>query len=184
MECDVCKENKEVFKCDGCGGTLCKTCGRLTSSEVKVLQLSNRVMRFYISKCRKTETFSLFRKIIEIVKKTSEVLVVKPKQTSQESSKTKQVIEEKINPSSLGVGVSRIKYVKEGGVAISYNRQQDVENISQSIQQQLGEEYEVNIPKKKNPKIRIMNIDRRLLTDQEELIEKIIIQNTISTPPS
>ena len=182
MECDVCKEIKDVFKCDGCNQSICKSCGKLTSSEVKVLQLNNRVLRFYCSKCKKNETYSLFHKIIEckdqlienkersiadkdaiigtkeelcrmlkkeiedlqsarkyennrigyneaVKKSTPEVLVVKPKKT-QESSKTRQIIEEKVDPSSLGVGVARVKYVRDGGVAISCNKQEDVRNIS------------------------------------------------------
>lgn len=114
--------------------------------------------------------------------RSSEVLVVKPKKTSQTSSVTKQTVEEKINPSALGVGIAKMRYVREGGVAISCRKQKDIECISDNIKQKLGEEYEVKIPKKKNPKVKIFNIEKKLLADYEELIEKIVIQNTITTP--
>lgn len=47
MECKICGELKEVFKCDGCKG-----CSRFTSTEVKVLQLSSRVMSFFCPTCK------------------------------------------------------------------------------------------------------------------------------------
>lgn len=68
MECDVCneiKDSKEIFNCDGCKILICKSCGKLTSSEVRVLQMSTRVMKFNCTKCMKNETFSLLHKIIE-----------------------------------------------------------------------------------------------------------------------
>lgn len=52
MECSICRESKEVFKCDECGILVCKLCGKLTSSEVKVLQLASRVMRFHCDECK------------------------------------------------------------------------------------------------------------------------------------
>lgn len=235
MKCTVCKEQKEVFKCDACQSTVCKTCMSLTSSEVKVLQLTSRVMKLYCAQCSKVETYLLLQEIIkakeqliedkveiihnkdeilalkeemidrlkieveelksrlsmggcgtrysEAVKKSrTEVVVVKPKKSNQESSTTKQIVEEKINPSTLGVGIARVKYVKEGGLAISCSGKKDIQSVSDTVKQQLGEEYEVEIPLKKNPKIKIFNVDKKLIEDTEEFLEKIITQNAITTP--
>lgn len=221
MECKICKELREVFKCDGCETSVCKHCGKLTSSEVKVLQLSNRVMKFHCPCCRGNDSYTLLNRIIEnkeeiiksreeliemlrgeieelkarkveevqrksyrdaVVKAVGDVIVVKPKNSSQESSRTKRVIEEKIDPSVLGVGISRVKYVREGGIAIKCNGQQSSRNVCEKLQQQIGGEYEVQVPKRKNPKIKILNVDKKMLDDQEDLIEKIIIQNCIKTP--
>lgn len=234
MKCKICEVPREIFKCDSCEYYFCRTCASLTASEVKVLQLNTRVMKFYCKHCEKLQTFPLLLEVIqtkeklveskdtiianngeivamkdelilmlkkeieelkskvshgntkmgysEALKRSSEVLVVKPKKTSQTSSVTKQVVEEKINPSALGVGIAQMRYVREGGVAISCRKQKDVESISDNIREKLGEEYEVNIPKKKNPKIKIFNIEKKLLADYEELIEKIIVQNIITTP--
>lgn len=66
MECDVCGGNlKEVFSCDACKVGLCKTCAELTSSEVKVLQLKDRVMIFHCKKCKSFETSTLLQNTIE-----------------------------------------------------------------------------------------------------------------------
>lgn len=118
----------------------------------------------------------------DAVRRNQEVIVVKPKNISQVSSKTRQVVEEKINPSSLGVGVSRVKYVRSGGVAIKCSGAQDVKNLCDNMKRHLGQDYEVQVPEKKNPKIKIINIEKDLLNDQEVLLEKIILQNSITTP--
>lgn len=67
MECVICKEtkNKEVFNCDGCRNSICKACGNLTSSEVKVLQLKEgRTLKFYCPRCQNCDNISLLQKII------------------------------------------------------------------------------------------------------------------------
>lgn len=64
MECSICKKTSEIFCCDGCKTPTCKACGSLTSSEVKVLQLKERILKFHCKKCRTYETFSLLQQII------------------------------------------------------------------------------------------------------------------------
>lgn len=65
MECDVCKGKKEpVFPCDGCKTAHCKTCAGLTSSEIKVMQLKDRLMIFYCKKCKDGDTITLLQSLI------------------------------------------------------------------------------------------------------------------------
>lgn len=236
MECDVCKQTKNAaYRCDTCRNRQCKACGLLTSSEVKVLELNSRVMKFNCTKCRDTDPADIYQKLIrskdevirtkdkliatkdrliegleqqiqsqkqevedmkirnqsyeeklkysEVVtkqKSCDDVLVIKPKK-NQESYITKSVIQEKIVPEEIKAGVSRMKYIKDGGVAISCDKKEDLINVSNSIQKKLGEDYEVTIPKKKCPKIKIINVEEKLLSDQEDFIEKIILQNSITT---
>lgn len=167
---------------------------QLVESKNEIIEDKNEII------ATKDEIISMLKSEIEILKskipsgnyragyseaikrKKTEVLVVKPKKTEQESSVTKQVVEEKIDPSTLGVGIARIKYVKEGGLAISCRGERDVQSVRESVGHELGEDYEVKVPAKKNPRIKVFNIDRKLLADLEEFVEKIIIQNTITTP--
>lgn len=83
MECDICKckETKQkdnIFLCDGCKLGYCKTCSKLTSSEVKVLQLRERVLKFNCDRCRRFETQLLLENIISdkdnIIKSKDEVI--------------------------------------------------------------------------------------------------------------
>lgn len=235
MKCGICKESKDAFKCDTCEIVGCKACMSLSASEVKVLQLNSRVLRFYCINCNKVQTCSLLQEIIktkeelmesknkliedkeeiisakeeiinllraeiaelkklkipidsckvgysEAVKRSkTEVLIVKPKKTNQESAVTKQVIEERISPSTLGVGISKMKFTREGGVAIGCRGDKDVQSVSKTVREELGEEYEVKIPIKKNPKIKIFNVEKRALADKEDFIEKVVMQNVITT---
>lgn len=67
MECDECKEKliKDIFPCDTCKITFCKSCAGLTASEVKVLQLKERVMTFHCKKCESLETTTLLQSTIK-----------------------------------------------------------------------------------------------------------------------
>lgn len=225
MECDICKERKikdrDVFKCDGCKLPICKSCGKLSASEIKVLQLSSRVMKFNCPKCvLEEETRELLREIIvdkdviiedkkEIIRllnaeienlkggkiqqgavltgfshavkmNREEVLLVKPKNT-QTSAITRQKIEEKICPSSLGIAVSKVKFAREGGVVVGCTDRKDIEKLCGTLKETLGQEYEVAVPTRRNPKIRVYNLGKKLLEEEDDLVEKLIVQNTITT---
>lgn len=117
-----------------------------------------------------------------VSKRPEKVIVVKPKNPSQDSSKTKKTIEEKVEPSALGIGVSRINRVKEGGVVMHCSSQQDGESICEALRQQMGGDYSVIQPQKRNPRIKIVGVDRKLADDGEALMENIIAQNHINTP--
>lgn len=57
MECDVCKSTgtkDNIFPCDGCKKKCCKNCSKLTATELKVIQLKERVMKFLCDSSRHT----------------------------------------------------------------------------------------------------------------------------------
>lgn len=130
----------------------------------------------------KTNTYS------EILQKSNEeVLVVKPKikpkNEKKSSEATKQTLEKNISPASLGIGISKMKYIREGGVAISYGSGSDARSICREVEVKLGHEYEVRIPDKQNPKITVYSVDEKILEDEEDFKDKIILQNRITTDP-
>lgn len=48
MECEVCKTKvKPICHCDTCSKRICKSCGKLSASEVKVLELEDERILFY-----------------------------------------------------------------------------------------------------------------------------------------
>lgn len=96
MECDVCREckdeTKEIYSCDRCKEGLCKACGGLTSSEIKVLQLRERVMLFHCEQCRNVDTFKLLQNTINdkasiITSKEEIINLLKEKIKELESTK-------------------------------------------------------------------------------------------------
>lgn len=84
MECDVCNEittNRNlVFSCDYCKIKYCKQCASLTSSEVKVLELKERILKFRCKKCDRYETHTLLNEKIEdkinIIKAKEELITL------------------------------------------------------------------------------------------------------------
>lgn len=231
MNCSICKQikvkNKDIFSCDGCFCATCKECGNLAASEVRVLQLTSRVMKFYCPKCLKGQSLELFQQLLaskqttiddkttiihllteelEVLKKKlvqkepshgysyssavkkqkEEVIIIKPKDCKQASELTKKKIEETVNPCGLGIGVSRMKYIRDGGIAIRCNesKTEKMQSMCDDIKDSLGNNYEVNISEKKNPRIIVFNIDETELEDEDSLIKKVIIQNNMDTNPN
>lgn len=77
--------------------------------------------------------------------------------------------------------MSRVKFIRDGGVAITCSKKQDISNISHTIKEKMKNGYEIKVPEKKNPKIKIINLEKKMIEDHEVLIERIILQNSIKT---
>ena len=57
--------NLKLFICDGCSKSNCVKCGKISPSEVKVLELKGgRTLKFYCLKCLNFNTFSLLQNTI------------------------------------------------------------------------------------------------------------------------
>lgn len=82
MECEICNtRQKSVYQCDKCNRQLCKTCGNLSASEAKVLELKGeRTLKFECPTCLKFDTHMLLRNIIEnkekIIASKDEIIVL------------------------------------------------------------------------------------------------------------
>lgn len=112
--------------------------------------------------------------------KQQDFIVVKPKDQAQKSSITRKDVENKVDPSELGLGISRVRHVQKGGIAIKCSKEgMPVENICMSLEDKLGDQYDVKKLEKKNPKIKIFNVYRKDVEDDEEFVEKILKQNSL-----
>lgn len=110
------------------------------------------------------------------------VILVRPKDGKQTSSATKQEVETKVDPGEMGLGVSKIKYVNKGGVAIKCNKEgKTMENICLDLEDKLGHDYEIKKLDKRNPKIKIFNVYKADAERDGELIDKILKQNSITS---
>lgn len=94
MLCELCKDTKtkETFNCDGCKKPVCKQCGNLSSSEIKVLELQRgRVMKFHCPKCRNFETFTLFQEVLvsknSIIESKDEIIKLLKEQLEELNNK-------------------------------------------------------------------------------------------------
>lgn len=98
------------------------------------------------------EPISSYAKIV----KSKDVVIIEPKDISQDFEQTKAAISQSLNP--VEAGVRGIKKGARGKVVIECQSILASENISKIASNSLGSEYIVKTPKKRNPKVRIYGI--------------------------
>lgn len=110
-------------------------------------------------------------------KAASEVVIIKPKNTGQDSKKTLETVQKYVSPTTLEVGITEIKAVKEGGVVIKCGTKEEINKVKIAAEKKLGKNYKINAPDLKSPSIKIIDIDREMTSD--ELLDTIKKQNLI-----
>lgn len=103
----------------------------------------------------------------------SNVVIVKPKDDNQTSSKTKEILKEKVNP--LENQVSGIRKAAKGAVIIECTNKLQSESLMSSVAETLGESYKVELPKKRKPKFKLCGMSDNLT--EEQMINYLIKQN-------
>lgn len=104
----------------------------------------------------------------------TEAIVIKPKIT-QECTKTKEDIRESLDPTLLEIGISQVKDSKDGSIIISCNNKEDVEKIKNVAGIKLNENYVIRAQERKNPKIKIVDLEHKL--SDVSLIDSLKKQN-------
>lgn len=120
--------------------------------------------------------------LAEIIKSTDwqPVVVVKPKNKDQHIEKSTKEIQAAINPSTSKV--TNFRPAASGGIIISCKDIESSKKCSEEAKLKLSEDYEINIPKKRSPQIKIVGLSE--IITEEELVEKIKMQNDIVTDKS
>lgn len=114
-----------------------------------------------------------------IGKKKESVIVVKPK-NHQESETTKKVVKEKINITDMAVGITKLKKGNKGNVILGCESKSEMEKLKVTVQNKLGEDYNIMEPKGAKSKIKTVNIEEEeIKLDDEKLLYAIIKQNKI-----
>lgn len=106
----------------------------------------------------------------------SHALVIRPKAGGDKSgAKTKEEVKRIIDPTDLGIGIAKVKGVKDGGIAVCCESKVDSQKLKNDVEMKLGGEYEVSEVKKWKPRLKIVGIEEDL--SGEELRECISRQN-------
>lgn len=103
-----------------------------------------------------------------------EAIVIKPK-LRQDSSKTREMVTQKLNPCTMEVGITQFKEVKDGGVLIKCKTKHEIEKLKKEAEKSLGTQFQVSLPEKKNPCIKIVDFKENM--SAEALTECILKQN-------
>lgn len=111
------------------------------------------------------------------LKTTNTVPVILKPKNKQNSELTEKEMKEKIKPSSLNVQVKGIAKRNDGIVAIRCENENDRNVLTDEIKEKMGNEYEVQSPRMRNPKILITGMNEELTKDV--IINAIRKQNDV-----
>ena len=117
----------------------------------------------------------------DVVKGKSPPLLIKPKDAKQNNSNvTKNIIAQKINPCDLSVAVTKVKTASQGSVLIECSDSKSLQTLKNIAVNELSENYDVEIPKLRKPKIIIIGVHEQHLENEIEFINKIKRQNCLN----
>lgn len=109
---------------------------------------------------------------------TESVLVIKPKdgEENKSSEDTKRDVR-KIDITKLGVGITKMKKVARGAVVVGCENGVQAEMLKQEVVKDLGKRYEIQVPRKRKPKVKIFDVDNEDCENEQILWEKVEEQN-------
>lgn len=114
------------------------------------------------------------------VLKSNSVVVINPKNT-QKASETRDSLNQKINPADYKM--RDVRSTKKGGILIECESSEECSKLKNNAASMLGDAYDVTVPQKKCPRVRVYGFTERL--DEESLRKKLYSQNPdIFTPNS
>lgn len=94
------------------------------------------------------------------------VLIIKPKDKNQTIEKTKIDLRSKVKADEIKS--NGLINASEGGIIVRCKNTEDLEKAKELLEEKMSEEYDVKIPNRKNPRLKIVNVE-----DCPESLEKI-----------
>lgn len=178
------KERTMLFYCNDClSGNSFKLFLTIIENKDKLIEAKEKIIECLEKNIEEQHEYKKPQTSLsysQVAQKNKEVVImVKPKDNKQQSNTTKEVIQEKINPQTVGTSISRVKYVKNGGVAL-FCDESGLNNLQNQAEQILGKEYEVAKIDKKNPKLKIFGVNKNDVNNDDDFINKIIFHNRIN----
>jgi hypothetical protein len=109
--------------------------------------------------------------------KSKHVIAITPKDINTTSNDLRKIIKEKINTTTINIGINLIKNISKGGILLECDSNEDINKFSQHLNETVRNLAEIKIPTKKSPKMIIYNLSNDIT--KEELIEAIPKQNPL-----
>lgn len=109
---------------------------------------------------------------------TESVLIIKSKDGEEikSSEDTKRDVR-KIDITKLGIGITKMKKVMGGAVVVECENRVQAEKLKKEVVKDLGKKYEIQVPKKRKPKVKIYDVDKEDCENEKMFWEKIEEQN-------
>lgn len=102
------------------------------------------------------------------------VIIIKPKNSGQSNITTKEEVKKNFDPSKLEI--SGLRNISKGGVVLECRNKDKINEVKEEVSKKLGENYDISLPKKRSPKLKIIGLTENL--SASEMREKILAQNT------
>ncbi|XP_071579273.1 uncharacterized protein [Temnothorax nylanderi] len=110
-------------------------------------------------------------------KKKENIIIVKPK-VQQESEVTKKMIKEKVDIKNMDMGITKLKKGSKGAVILGCETGEERDKLKATMQDRLGENFNVTESRRSKPKIKIVGIgEEEMNLNDNDLIVAIKKQN-------
>lgn len=106
-------------------------------------------------------------------RKTRPVIVIKPAESSQNCEDTRRFLKEKLNPKIHKI--NNFRNGKDGSIIVECALTENIENVKDGIDNDLGESYSAVIPTPARPRLKIMGMSERF--SAEKFVESLKDQN-------
>lgn len=111
------------------------------------------------------------------IKPSSATVLCYPREDGASSEATKELIQRMVSPRTLGVQVSRLAKIRDGGVAIEVATLQQADKLLKSLEGVV----KASLPRKRLPKMQIFDVPSDI--SPEDLVESIRVSQAQDTPP-
>lgn len=154
--------------------------------KLDVLMDENKSLKEELQQWKETNTMKINQNVptyANVTQKTAikpNVLIVKPKNVTQNLTKTKEDLVTKVQPSELKTGISMGNKIRNGGIILNCAQNRKVEDIQTVLQNKMGEDYEVVKPALRRNRLKVHYVDEREhKNDDQTMISKIVEQNAL-----
>lgn len=176
----IVSESQNVFWfCHDCVGNLeekvniSKQMKNMEEQTNKLMEDTRNVLQT-ITNARLHENNSSYA---NIVKKAEIPLIIKPKNPKRNSSVTKSDLVQKIKPADISIDVSKVKPARQGSLLIHCDNGESLQKLKDMAVNELSTNYEIEVPKKFNPRVLIVGVKERDFGDSDIFLNNLKSQN-------
>jgi len=105
--------------------------------------------------------------------KNEPLVIVKPKNSKKTGKDTREDVKKKIDPSVIPV--KELRNIAGSGVGLECYNGEETENVSKTVEERMGKDYEVTVAELRNPEVKIVGLAEEPV--ETEIVNKMKRQN-------
>lgn len=150
-------------------------------SKLDLILLENRSLREEVASLKKINNLAREDNKDYASAVANKLLLIRPKEKSDDINKTRVELKNRVNPAEIGVGLTVGDKTRSGGVVVRYRGSKNIKEIQDKIQSDMGQNYEV-VERRNDVKCRlkIVGLDEEEMNETDDLLmKKMISQNDL-----